>query len=109
MFVPLSWAYPDATSAASCMHVLPKGFHRIRHYGLFASGNRVNNIAQARKLLAVPKPASSACRWWCDRSPACDLVALSVLRRPMIIIETFARGSTPRHRPTTTDIKIDTS
>src|SRR5258708_6197988 len=36
------------------MHVLPRGFHRIRHYGLLASGNRAANIAQARKLLAVP-------------------------------------------------------
>ena len=37
------------------MHVLPKGFHRIRHYGLFANGNRAANIARARELLgAVP-------------------------------------------------------
>src|SRR5256885_3826068 len=36
------------------MHVLPKGFHRIRHYGLLASANRVANIARARELLAVP-------------------------------------------------------
>jgi hypothetical protein len=36
------------------MHVLPKGVHRIRHYGLFANGNRAANIARARELLAVP-------------------------------------------------------
>jgi hypothetical protein len=36
------------------MHVLPKGLHRIRHYGLFANGNRAANIARARELLAVP-------------------------------------------------------
>src|SRR5271155_4343371 len=36
------------------MHVLPKGFHRIRHYGLFANNNRAANIAKARELLAVP-------------------------------------------------------
>jgi hypothetical protein len=36
------------------MHVLPKGFHRIRHYGLLASGSRAANIARARELLAVP-------------------------------------------------------
>src|SRR2546427_1886155 len=36
------------------MHVLPRGFHRIRHYGLLASGNRVANIARVRQLLAVP-------------------------------------------------------
>jgi hypothetical protein len=30
------------------IHVLPTGFHRIRHYGLFASGARAHNIAHAR-------------------------------------------------------------
>ena len=38
------------------IHVLPHGFHRIRHYGLFASGTRADNIARARELLAVAKP-----------------------------------------------------
>ena len=33
------------------LHVLPKGFHRIRHYGLFANANRAENIATARALL----------------------------------------------------------
>ena len=36
------------------MHVLPKGFHRIRHYGPLANGNR---IARARELLGVQPPA----------------------------------------------------
>ena len=36
------------------IHVLPGGFHRIRHYGLFANANRASNIALARRLLAVP-------------------------------------------------------
>ncbi len=36
------------------LHVLPRGFHRIRHYGLLASGNRHTSIARARELLAVP-------------------------------------------------------
>jgi predicted kinase len=34
------------------MHVLPQGFHRIRHYGLFANGHRAASIAKARELLA---------------------------------------------------------
>src|SRR6267143_7161814 len=44
-------------------HVLPKGLHRIRHYGLFANGHRDANIARARELLAVPsrpKPAGTS-------------------------------------------------
>ena len=35
------------------IHVLPQGFHRIRHYGLLASGTRADNIAHARRLLDV--------------------------------------------------------
>ena len=40
------------------MHVLPKGLHRIRHYGLLANGNRAANLARMRELLgvAVPEP-----------------------------------------------------
>src|ERR1700726_3965459 len=36
------------------MHVLPAGFHRIRYYGLLASGKRADNIARARELLTLP-------------------------------------------------------
>ena len=36
------------------IHVLPDGFHRIRHYGLLANANRAGNIALARQLLGVP-------------------------------------------------------
>jgi len=38
------------------IHVLPGGFHRIRHYGLFASTKRAENITQARQLLNAPAP-----------------------------------------------------
>ena len=34
--------------------VLPAGFHRIRYYGLLASGKRADNIARARELLTLP-------------------------------------------------------
>src|SRR5207244_468811 len=37
-------------------HVLPKGFHRIRHYGLLAKSSCADNLARARELLAVPQP-----------------------------------------------------
>ncbi len=42
------------------IHVLPDGFHRIRHYGLSANANRANNIALARRLLGVPDPPASS-------------------------------------------------
>ena len=38
------------------LHVLPKGFHRIRHYGLLASPGCKANIARARELIAAPMP-----------------------------------------------------
>ena len=44
------------------IHVLPDGFHRIRHYGLFANANRTGNIALARRLLGVPAQPRRAAR-----------------------------------------------
>jgi hypothetical protein len=93
------------------MHVVPKGFHRIRHYGLLANGNRAANIAHARKLLAMPLKEP-------EIATAAEPGEPSVLPRPcpccggrMIIIETFARGCEPKHRPTPVPaaIRIDTS
>jgi hypothetical protein len=94
------------------IHVLPKGFHRIRHYGLFASAERRHNIAQLRQLLAVPAPKpevddvedkAAASKPLAPACPCCG--------GRMVIIETFERGATPRHRPTTPirRLRIDTS
>ena len=41
------------------LHVLPKGFQRIRHYGLMASASCKTNIARARELIAAPIPQGS--------------------------------------------------
>jgi hypothetical protein len=92
------------------IHVLPTGFHRIRHYGLLASHQRADNIARARELLNSPAPQAQA------RDPdAADQPPTLAHPCPccggrMIIIETFRRGAMPRYRPTaqTTPI-IDTS
>jgi hypothetical protein len=95
------------------IHVLPKRFHRIRHYGLFANDNRAANVARARKLLAVPSPSKAP-----ETPEATTADEPRVLPRPcpccggrMIIIETFARGSEPNHRPTPVPaaIRFDTS
>jgi hypothetical protein len=90
------------------LHVLPKGFHRIRHYCLLASGARVESIARARQLLAVSAPAPQA-----NDQAAVDAQAATALAPPcprcggrMIVIETFEAGCPPRHAPT---ITIDTS
>jgi hypothetical protein len=50
---------PDKFIRRFLLHVLPKGFHRIRHYGLLASGRRKINVALARELLAVPPPVEA--------------------------------------------------
>jgi hypothetical protein len=89
------------------IHVLPKGFHRIRHYGLFAKGACADNIARARELLAVSNSPSEHANAAVDPSkPPCPRCG-----GRMIIIEIFARGAAPRHRPTapTIVIRIDTS
>ena len=95
------------------MHVLPKGLHRIRHYGLFANGNRAAYIARARELLGVPSRSKPA-----ETSEATASDEPDMLPRPcrccggrMIIIQTFAAGCQPKHRPAraTTAVSIDTS
>jgi Putative transposase len=89
------------------IHVLPRGFHRIRHYGLLARATCADNIARARELLAIPKPPAEPA----DATDGKDPHPCPRCGGRMIIIETFARGSTPRHRPTAPmlAIKIDTS
>jgi hypothetical protein len=93
------------------MHVLPSGFHRIRHYGLFANGGRAENIARARQLLQVPEPPPQPS----DIGDADGGEPAQVSAYPcpccggrMIVIETFERGCKPRHRPTQR-IRIDSS
>jgi Putative transposase/Transposase zinc-binding domain len=91
------------------IHVLPNGFHRIRHYGLFANGGRAENLARARELLSVPARQNEPS----DADANADEPLMHSLPCPccggrMIIIETFDRGSTPRTRPSN-PIRIDTS
>ena len=82
-------------------HVLPRGFHRIRHYGLFANGGRVKNIAKARELLgmAKPQPEADKARQNQENEPAMLACPCTKCGGRMIIIETFERGSTPRNWP----------
>jgi hypothetical protein len=83
------------------IHVLPQGFHRIRHYGLFANGGRARNLARARELLNVeaphdePEPGADdddqEMQTFTRPRPACG--------GPMIVIETFEPGHAPRAPP----------
>jgi hypothetical protein len=87
------------------LHVLPDGFHRIRHYGLFASGARAANIARIRALLA-PRPAP------CQADPEPDADHAPAPACPCcggrLVIERFRRGESPQIRPTAA-VRIDTS
>jgi hypothetical protein len=83
------------------LHVLPTGFHRIRHYGLLANAGRKANIAFARELLAVRQPKAEA-----SGTGNTDAAAPTDWRPPcpccggrMIIIETFERGGPARAPP----------
>jgi hypothetical protein len=77
------------------LHNLPRGFHRIRHYGLLASGTRRDNLERARQLLAVAPPAAD------------DTLAGPTETRPpcpccgghMIIVEIIERRYQPRAPP----------
>jgi len=83
------------------IHVLPHGFHRIRHYGLLANGGRAKNIARARELLDVPKPALDVPETaeGQDNEPPTLACPCPKCGGRMIIIETFERGGAPRNWP----------
>ena len=89
-------------------HVLPRGFLRIRHYGLLANGARAGALAAIRKLLDVAPPDAEEAPG--EMEPEDDAEAPAapgprMLRQPcpkcggeLVVIETFERGQTPRSR-----------
>ena len=79
------------------IHVLPDGFHRIRHYGLLASASRKANIAKIRALLGVPQPAPAP-ETATEHAPLTLREPCPCCGAPMRIIEIFRRGQTPRSR-----------
>jgi len=80
------------------MHVLPDGFHRIRHYGLFANTVRSNNLNKARELLEVTATPTDSEDQRCDPPPRAAFVC-PLCAAPMVIIEVFAREHAPRAPP----------
>jgi Putative transposase/Transposase zinc-binding domain len=79
------------------LHVLPGGFHRIRHYGLLANGSRRASLALARELLNQPAPAQV------DRDIAepakPPTFVCTHCGHAMIVLQTFTRGQTIRAPP----------
>jgi Putative transposase/DDE superfamily endonuclease len=96
---------PDEFIRRFLLRVLPKGFHRIRHYGLLASAGCKANIARARELIAAPLPvmdhppvehndAGLTAGVAADHRPPCPCCG-----GRMIIVETFERCGAPRGPP----------
>jgi hypothetical protein len=92
------------------LHVLPDGFHRIRHYGLLASNRRADTIARIRQIIAAERPdhiaggnvsVSAEQPEQAPESPPC-----SCCGGRMILVERFAPGTAPR---TILAVRIDTS
>jgi Putative transposase len=77
------------------LHVLPSGFHRIRHYGLLASARREASIARARELLGQAPPPEPIE----ETEPAERLLPCPCCGGRMTIIETFERWQQPRAPP----------
>lgn len=81
------------------IHVLPNGFHRIRHYGLLASSARKANITKIRASLCVQRPEQPA-----TPRPKAEIIPLSLREPcpccggPMRIIEIFRRRQKPTSR-----------
>jgi hypothetical protein len=98
------------------LHVLPAGYHRIRHYGLFANGQRRDMMGRARQLLDAATAEAAATKRTDNNDEAGETAPTPTQRCPccggrMIVVETFAAGTAPRHRPSAqiAAIRIDTS
>lgn len=87
---------PDEFIRRFLLHVLPRGFHRIRHYGLLAGSARKASLVLARKLLAVALPLEDEPEEVVDHRPPCPCCG-----GHMVVIETFERWQQPRAPPAT--------
>ena len=90
------------------IHVLPQGFHRIRHFGLFANTRRAANLAKLRALLepqSVPTTVQAAN----DNAAIEDAFPCPCCGGRMQLIEVFERGAPPRPAPAFTARGIDSS
>ena len=83
------------------LHVLPHGLHRIRYYGLFANGQRSNNLALARQLLAIPPEQCELAETAPDEGVDETTVAYPCPQcgGAMVITERFEPGAQPRAPP----------
>jgi len=81
------------------MHVLPKGFHRIRYYGFLANAMRAKNIRRARILLNINVVEGTTENSDLVIEVPSSTFVCPVCEMSMIVIETFERGHVPRGPP----------
>jgi hypothetical protein len=86
---------PDEFIRRFLLHVLPRGLHRIRHYGLLAASSRKSSLALARSLLAAAPPPEDDP----PEEPADTRLSCPCCGGHMVVIETFERGHRPRAPP----------
>ena len=80
------------------LHVLPGGFHRIRHYGLLANSNRRDNLALARELLHATPPSPGELAADAPAAPAPTFVCAHC-GHAMVVLHVFLRGCSIRAPP----------
>ena len=92
---------PDAFISRFLLYVLPKGFHRIRHYGFLSSGVRVKEIAAIRELLGVPQrpPKETNDATTPDAPPKKPWLICPCCGGDMVIIDIFQCKAQPRAPP----------
>jgi hypothetical protein len=81
------------------LHVLPAGFHRIRHYGLVANAGRRQNLERARALLHEDRAAASTAEVDLPRAPGQPTFVCPYCGAPMAVIEILERGALIRAPP----------
>jgi hypothetical protein len=85
------------------LHVLPGGFHRIRHYGLWANGTRKTNLALVRELLHVVAGQAATVGTDAQASELPNATPPAFVCRycghAMLILQTFARAESIRAPP----------
>ncbi|EPJ47598.1 MAG: putative transposase [Osedax symbiont Rs1] len=83
------------------LHVLPRGFHRIRHYGFIANVRRKENLARARVLLAVDETKPNLVISLSKETTAeqCSHYYCPDCGGPMIVLEVLIRKQQPRASP----------
>lgn len=91
---------PEEFMRRFLLHVLPHGFHRIRHYGLIANNARKENLVHARELLHVAPAAVAETKTSDEQTePVRVTFVCSQCGAPMIIVQTFVRGQAIRAPP----------